>query len=169
MPLGQPLRGGTGAVFSVAFSPDGRVLADGDADGTIRLWNVTDPGHPVQIGGPLTGNTGGAYSVAFSPDGRTLASGNGDGTIRLWDVADPGHPRAKGQPLTGHTGVVYFVAFSPHGQTLASGSSDLTVRLWNLNVGYAKKRICATTGNVLTPQVWDADIRQLPYQPPCRN
>ena len=73
-------------------------------DGTVRLWDVTDPAHPRPLGQPLTGGTGAVYSVAFSPGGHTLASGGSDGTVRLWDVADPAHPRLLGQPLTGGTG-----------------------------------------------------------------
>ena len=73
-------------------------------DGTIRLWNVTDPAHPTQIGQPLTGPTSGVDSVAFSPDGHTLAAGSDDGTIWLWNVTDPAHATQIGQPLTGAHG-----------------------------------------------------------------
>jgi WD40 repeat protein len=69
-------------VFSVAFSPDGKTLASGSFDKTIRLWDVAK-GQPIGV--PLTGHTDKVFSVAFSPDGRTLASGSADNTIRLWD------------------------------------------------------------------------------------
>jgi WD40 repeat protein len=78
------LTGHTSWVDSVAFSPDGKTLASGSADDTIRLWDVAT-GRP--IGNPLTGHTGEVNSVAFSPDGKTLASGSADHTVRLWDVA----------------------------------------------------------------------------------
>jgi len=117
---------------SLAFSPDGHTLASGDGNGTVGLWDVTDPAHPRRIGPILTGGTGATYAVAFSSDGHTLASGDGNGTVRLWDVTDPAHPRRIGPILTGGTGATYAVAFSPDGHTLASGDGNGTVRLWDV-------------------------------------
>jgi WD40 repeat protein len=118
---------------SVAFSPHGHTLASGDDNGTVRLWDVTDPARARPIGPILTGSSGGAVdSVAFSPDGRTLAGGDGDGTVRLWDVTDPARARPTGPILTGDTGAALSVAFSPDGRTLASGDGDGTVRLWDI-------------------------------------
>jgi WD40 repeat protein len=165
-PLSQPLIGHTDTVFSVAFSPGGHTLASGGVDNMVRLWNMADPAHPTALGPPLPGHTNAVYTVAFSPDGHTLASGSVDHTVRLWNVTDPAHPTTLGQ-LTGHTDTVEAVTFSPDGHTLASGSRDPTVRLWNLDVDSAINRICATTGNDLTPAQWQQYAPGLPPSPLC--
>ncbi len=163
--LSTPLTGHTDTVWAVVPSPDGHTLAS--ADGTVRLWNVTDPAHPTPVGPPLIGHTNTVHAVVFSPDGHTLASG-GDETVRLWNVTDPAHPAPLGQPLIGHTELVLSVAFSPDGHTLASGGQDQTVRLWGMNVDHAIQWICATTTNTLTPEKWKRYVSpDLPYRPPC--
>ncbi len=74
------------AVETVAFSPGGHTLASSSLDGTVRLWDVTDPAHPHPLGQPLTGGAAAVYSVTFGPGGHTLASGSLDGTTRLWNL-----------------------------------------------------------------------------------
>ncbi|HEX3525512.1 MAG TPA: WD40 repeat domain-containing protein, partial [Thermoanaerobaculia bacterium] len=112
-------------VFSVAFSPDGKLLASASGDKTIILWDVGNR-KPLTT---LVGHKGDVYDVAFSPDGKRLASASQDKTVILWDV-DSRNPLAT---LEGHKDVVYSVTFSPDGKRLASASFDKTVILWDVD------------------------------------
>ncbi|NJR50298.1 MAG: Fis family transcriptional regulator [Leptolyngbyaceae cyanobacterium CSU_1_3] len=121
------LRGHTGRIRSVAFSPTEPILASGSADHTIRLWNV----HQRTCEQILEGHSNWVWTVRFSPDGQRLASSSEDRTIRLWD-------RRTGdclQVFKGHTHWVWSVAFNAIGDTLASGSADSKVMVWDVETG----------------------------------
>ncbi|MEH2104168.1 MAG: ribosome assembly protein 4, partial [Nostoc sp.] len=101
------LEGHSNGVSSVGFSPDGKTLASGSYDNTIKLWDVST-GKAIKT---LNGHSSGVSSVGFSPDGKTLASGSGDKTIKLWDVSTGKAIKT----LTGHSSWVISVGFSPDG------------------------------------------------------
>ena len=118
------LEGHTRFVRSVAYSPDGTILASGSADKSVKLWDVATGQNIATLN-----HTSSVTSVAFSPDGTTLASGSGR-EIKLWDVA-------TGRNITtleGHESWVPSVAFSPDGTILASGSGR-EIKLWDVATG----------------------------------
>jgi WD40 repeat protein len=143
----RTLAGPTDEVTSVAFSPDGKLLAAGSADNTIRLFDPTT-GRQARL---LRGHAGPVLAVAFSPDGQWLASGSGDRSLKLWDVA----PGRLLRTLTNHLGAVEAVAFRPQGRYLASASADATVRIWQPEIGRLVRII----------RGHDAPIRDVCYTP----
>ncbi|WP_424094508.1 caspase family protein [Moorena producens] len=123
-------------VLSVSFSSDGKTLASGSGDMTIKLWNL-ETGKEIHT---LKGHDSKVKSVRFSPDAKTLASGSFDNTIKLWNL----ETGKEIHTLEGHDSQVNSISFSPDGKSLASGSSDKTIKLWNLDTG---KEIRALQGH----------------------
>src|SRR5262249_44870670 len=169
-PIFERFFGHEGRVSSTVFSPDGKLLASGGTDGTIRLWDLATR---QQLGAPLPANKGGVSTVAFNPNGLLLASGGADATIRLWDLATR---QQLGRPLEGHQREVSSLAISPVGDILASGGADGTIRLWDLatrqqlgdpleghlaevsSIAFSPKqgrRLLASGGADETVRVWD--------------
>jgi len=142
------LTGHTRRVTSLGFPADGRFLASGSSDGTVRLWDI-DTGKQTAV---FAGHRGGIAAIAVSPDGKTVVSGDDwKGTLILWDTE-------TGEQLERHTtyrdnlirrlqisldkrrtvthpNAVEALAFSPDGKIFASGHRDSILRLWNSENG----------------------------------
>ncbi len=121
------LKGHTDGVISVCFSPDGRRVATGAADGTVKVWNAAT-GQEIAT---LNGHTVTVWSVCFSPDGRGLASASQDGTVKLWDA------RPCSETLTlKFTGRMESVGFSSDGRRIVAQAGDI-VKAWDTTTGVA--------------------------------
>lgn len=115
------------SVFSLSFSPDGKAIAFGSSDKTIRVWDAVTMSE-INV---LTGHLASIYCISFSLDGKTLASGSEDNTVRLWYTLSGN----KHMILYGHTAPVRCVSFCTTGKTVASASEDHTIRLWEVSTG----------------------------------
>ncbi|MEH2011651.1 nSTAND1 domain-containing NTPase [Nostoc sp.] len=117
------LEGHVDSVTSVSFSPDGKMIASGSADGVVIIWNrngtkiTSFPAHEKKI-----------TSLGFSPNSQKLLSASEDKTLKLWSL--------KGEEIAtfkGHEEEITSFSFSPDGQKVISGSKDTTLKLWNLD------------------------------------
>lgn len=166
--LKRILRGHTGGIKRISWSPDGRLLASPSADHTVRVWNVAF-GECTAV---FEGHNADVLCVAWSPDGHKLASASHDKTIRIWDTAT----QQTIVTLQGHEDFVNCVAWSPDGHKLASGSRDRTIRIWDLGSWKEKKKLdreFRLDGIVFSPdgeklatssyeiEIWDANGTKL--------
>jgi hypothetical protein len=124
----------------LAFQPESQMVASGNEDGTIQLWNTakqtftrTLAGHPKQL-----------RSIAFSRNGSWLASAGSDKTVKLWDISTG---RLVHQ-FKGHRSAVWSVASLPNSNLIASGSEDSTIKLWNISTGKLDRTLNSGTGAI---------------------
>jgi uncharacterized delta-60 repeat protein len=143
-----------GAVSALAFSPNGKVVASGSYDNTVRVWDALTGKEIARMthGGPV-------YALAFSPDGKVVVSGSEDYTARVWDAAT-----GKEIARMTHNGPVYTLAFSLDGRYIVSGGCD----------EYNSQQICikgsarvweAMTGNEIARMTHDGAVYSVAFSP----
>jgi WD40 repeat protein len=114
-----------GAVYSLAFSPDGSLIAAGETHGRVSVWELANPKLTSQI---LNGHTWPVYGLAFTPDGRRLVTASADKTARIWDVS-------SGRELhvyQWHKSWMTCLAMAPDGLTVATGGEDRMISIWDV-------------------------------------
>jgi DNA-binding SARP family transcriptional activator/WD40 repeat protein len=160
-----------GDVQSVAFSPDGSLLAGGMVDGGALLWATDGWG---RVGGPLARSTASTLEVEFSPDGHTLATSHSDHSVALWDVASQ---EPIGPPLRKSWGedAAVTARFTPDGARLfvlsdpgeGSASNRWRATRWEVDPELWLQRACAVAGGGLTPEQWAELVPEQDYRPVC--
>ena len=119
------LRGHRAAIYAMAITTDGSLLATGSYDQKIILWNTKD-GAPVR---ELSGHSGAIFGLSFRADGKVLASASADATIKLWSVATGARLDTFSQPLKAQ----HAVAFTPDGARLVAAGGDNRIRMWTVS------------------------------------
>ncbi|KAJ7366031.1 hypothetical protein DFH08DRAFT_679026, partial [Mycena albidolilacea] len=134
------LHGHTDSLWSVVFSPDGKQIASGSSDKTLRVW---DSETGTEVWDPMTskmfavfeGHTESVNSVAFSSNSKQIASGSDDNTVRVWDMKTQAQVAG---PFNGHSSAIICVAFSPDGNKhIAVGTTDTSIRIWDVEAATA--------------------------------
>lgn len=176
-----PRLGHASAVYCATFSADGKYIASGSSDHTIRVWDA-QTGNPSLT--PLSMHRGVIFCVAFSNNSSLIASGSADKTILVWNVLTG---KIVAGPLQGHADYISSVVFSPDDKKIASASRDKTIRVWDVQTGHlligpleghtnsvtsvafsGEGTRIASGSKDMTVRVWDAQASG-PIQSPLRG
>ncbi|MFM6198013.1 MAG: WD40 repeat domain-containing protein, partial [Dolichospermum sp.] len=114
-------------INTIALSPDSQILASGEDDQSIKLWDLKTQ----QLIANLKEHNQAITAVKFHPNGTILATASDDKTIKLWDIKT----LTIIQTLSGHSHAVKSLTFHDNGKILASGSWDKTIKIWDINTG----------------------------------
>ena len=139
-----------GSAISVSLSPDGKLLAAGDTNGEIHIWNVVDGQKRLSI----KAHTGWIWAVPFSPNGSYIASSSEDHMIKVWDVETGKLRRTFSQ----HSKRVSTVLWHPKGHQLVSGSEDRTIKIWSTATGICEQTLVGH-GEAIDPIAISSDGR----------
>jgi WD40 repeat protein len=151
-----------GIAFSVAISPDGRMLATGSDIGTTQLWNVATG---TTVGTEMKAADGFVIGAEFSPDGRNLLTEGSDGSTRLFDVQTQ---REIGNPFPGGDQTWDEAAFTPDQSKIVVMFSDGTAYIWPAALQLWQNHACAVARRNLTPAEWHQFVgSSYPYTKVC--
>jgi WD40 repeat protein len=155
-------------VDAAAFSPDGRWLATGSQDKTIRLYDL-EAEHPEETSVALVGHEQRVGVVAFSRDSRVLVSGSGDGTLRVWTLraTDLEATARTSEVWRGHDGLLSDLVIARDGRIVASGSYDGSARIWPTLPADLAEIACRRVGRSLTPEEWKRWLGDRPHRSTC--
>ncbi len=161
-------------VFSIASSSNGKLLATGSFDTTIKIWAINSEGGQELMS--LRGHESIILDVSFSPDNHSVATASGDGKIKVWDIT----PEGSKELLTrvSHKDRVWAITYSPDGTLYATASFDGTAKIWKAESGKLLQTLSghegmvygvsfhpdgnqlATSGEDNTVRIWDVNSGQ---------
>jgi WD40 repeat protein/serine/threonine protein kinase len=139
-------------ILTVAFHPDGKLLASAGKEKVIRFWNPQKGEKVFSLSVPCAG----VHSLAFSPDGKRLAVGGEGRYLAVWDL----NTRKEILNLTGHTEAIQSVAFRPDGERLASAGAGKSIRIWDVGSG-KQLGVCQGHSASITGLAFSPDGRRL--------
>lgn len=159
---------------ATALDPAAPILATGDANGVVRLWSLSRQGQ-FSLLATMPGTTAPQATLVFSPDGSILASLDANNNVHLWNISNPNDPNTVGAFAVPQSSLLLGVSLplnasgSRYAETVVGDpEGGGFVSLWEINANSLIGRLCAGTGDAITPAQWSQYLPGQPYRPPCQ-